>query len=92
MEVDPVGCVGSKSAGSAIMTERRDDDRVCRMTKNKKHEWKSLDGLLRGLKAQAKRIELAKEVLPDDIANDLVAVLQWMREEERFRKRRKKWD
>ena len=49
------------------------------MAKRKQHNWKSLDWLLRQLKAQAKKITLAREVLPPDIADDPGAVLQWLR-------------
>lgn len=61
------------------------------MAKKKKHEWKSLDGLLRDLKAQARKIVAAKEILPDDIANEPRAVTEWLREQRRKQRRRRKW-
>jgi hypothetical protein len=50
------------------------------MAKRKKQNWKSLDWLLRQLRAQAKKITLAREVLPPDIANDPGAVIKWLRD------------
>jgi hypothetical protein len=50
-----------------------------RMARKRKQNWKSLDWLLRRLKAEAKKICLTREVLPPDIADDPGAVLEWMR-------------
>jgi hypothetical protein len=49
------------------------------MARKRKQNWKSLECLLKRLKAEAKKIRLAREVLPPDIADDPGAVLEWMR-------------
>ena len=53
---------------------------------------KSLDWLLRRLRAQLKKIGLAKEIVPPELEGDPKGLLAWMRENERRRRRRKKWE
>jgi hypothetical protein len=62
------------------------------MTRKKDFRWKSLEGLLKNLKTQAKKIVAAKELVPDDIADDPKAILQWMADQRRRERRRRKWD
>jgi hypothetical protein len=62
------------------------------MTRKKNSKWKSLDSLLKNLKTQARKIVAAKMVIPEDIANDPTAILEWMADQRRRERRRRKWD
>ena len=91
MGIDPAGGVRSWTAGWIVLIGRGEAGRVWRMTKKKNHEPKSLDQLLRVLKAQAKKIQMAKKIVPEEIANDPRAILEWLRLQGKRERRRRKW-
>lgn len=91
MGVDHAESGGSSAAGSVILSRGVLVCTVVRMTRKKNSKWKSLDGLIKHLKAQAKKIVAAKEVVPEDIADDPKAVMEWLRGERKRERRRKKW-
>jgi hypothetical protein len=58
----------------------------------KKQEWKSMRGIVRHRQATAKRIAEARQVVPPDIAEDPIAIMEWIRKEDRKARRRRKWE
>jgi hypothetical protein len=60
--------------------------------KNTQRGRTSFGHLIRNLRARARKIELAKTIVPDDIADDPRAMLEWIREQDRRERRRKKWE
>jgi len=42
--------------------------------------------------AMAKRVAEAKAVVPPEIAEDPIAIMAWIREQDRKARRRQKWD
>jgi len=48
--------------------------------------------MIRNLRAKVRKIELAKTIVPDDIADDPRAMLERIRKQDRRERRRKKWE
>ena len=86
------GGVGSSAARYRVMTSRASERKVDAMPKKRQRNWKSLDWLLKRLKAQAKKIVITKEVVPPEIADDPRAILEWMRDAHKRQRRTRKWD
>ena len=51
-----------------------------------------MSSIVKHRQAMAKRIAEAKKVVPSDIAEDPIAIMQWIREEDRKARRREKWE
>ena len=64
---------------------------VALMTKKKNSGLKSLESMLQHLRSRLKKISLAKEVLPSEIADDPQAVMEWIRAGKTRRRRSRKW-
>jgi len=60
--------------------------------RNKKQEWKSMRSIVKQRQAMAKRVAEAKAVVPPEIAEDPIAIMAWIREQDRKARRRQKWD
>jgi len=66
----------------------------CAMTKKKNRQRgrASFGRMIRNLRAKVRKIELAKTIVPDDIADDPRAMLERIRKQDRRERRRKKWE